>query len=88
MQAVATGKSNKEIGVALDISEGTVKVHITHILEKLKARMSDPRRLRTTRRAASSRSMFSALPGPLGRHGAWFDDHHEFHQAVAEANKR
>ena len=36
MHALATGKSNKEIGSALDISESTVKVHVTHILEKLK----------------------------------------------------
>ena len=35
MRALATGKSNKEIGSALDISESTVKVHVTHILEKL-----------------------------------------------------
>jgi two-component system NarL family response regulator len=35
MGAVASGKSNKEIGVAFDISEATVKVHVTHILEKL-----------------------------------------------------
>lgn len=34
--AMATGKSNKQIGVALQLSEGTVKVHVTHILEKLK----------------------------------------------------
>ena len=37
MHAVSKGKSNKEIGVALDISEATVKVHVTHILEKLQA---------------------------------------------------
>ena len=36
LRAVAAGKSNKEIGSSLDISEGTVKVHMTHILEKLK----------------------------------------------------
>jgi two-component system NarL family response regulator len=36
LRTVAAGKSNKEIGVALDISEATVKVHVTHILEKLK----------------------------------------------------
>jgi DNA-binding NarL/FixJ family response regulator len=36
LHAVAAGKSNKEIGSALDISEATVKVHMTHILEKLK----------------------------------------------------
>lgn len=35
--AIAIGKSNKEIGSVLGISEGTVKVHVTHILEKLKA---------------------------------------------------
>jgi DNA-binding NarL/FixJ family response regulator len=35
IRALSSGKSNKEIGVALDISEATVKVHITHILEKL-----------------------------------------------------
>jgi DNA-binding NarL/FixJ family response regulator len=36
MRAVAAGKSNKEIGNAFNISEATVKVHMTHILEKLK----------------------------------------------------
>jgi two-component system NarL family response regulator len=36
LRAVVMGKSNKEIGVALNISEATVKVHMTHILEKLK----------------------------------------------------
>lgn len=36
LHAVAAGKSNKEIGCAFDISEATVKVHMTHILEKLK----------------------------------------------------
>jgi two-component system, NarL family, response regulator len=36
LHAVAAGKSNKEIGSAFDISEATVKVHMTHILEKLK----------------------------------------------------
>jgi two-component system, NarL family, response regulator len=36
LNLVVSGKSNKEIGVAFDISEATVKVHMTHILEKLK----------------------------------------------------
>jgi len=36
LNALASGKSNKEIGVAFNISEATVKVHVTHILEKLK----------------------------------------------------
>ena len=35
MHTLTTGMSNKEIGSALDISESTVKVHVTHILEKL-----------------------------------------------------
>jgi DNA-binding NarL/FixJ family response regulator len=33
--ALSTGRSNKEIGTLFDISEATVKVHMTHILEKL-----------------------------------------------------
>jgi DNA-binding NarL/FixJ family response regulator len=36
MRELSSGKSNKEIGTVLDISEATVKVHMTHILEKLK----------------------------------------------------
>lgn len=36
MRALTTGMSNKEIGSSLNISESTVKVHVTHILEKLK----------------------------------------------------
>jgi two-component system NarL family response regulator len=34
--AMSKGKSNKEIGATLNISEATVKVHMTHILEKLR----------------------------------------------------
>jgi DNA-binding NarL/FixJ family response regulator len=37
LAAITNGKSNKEICSALNISEATVKVHVTHILEKLKA---------------------------------------------------
>ena len=36
LAAMAEGKSNREIGEALKVSEGTVKVHMTHILEKLR----------------------------------------------------
>jgi two-component system NarL family response regulator len=36
IRELSRGKSNKEIGTVLEISEATVKVHITHILEKLK----------------------------------------------------
>src|SRR5258708_5941209 len=35
LQCVATGKSNKEIGVQLFIAEGTVKTHVKKLLEKL-----------------------------------------------------
>ena len=36
LHAVVSGKSNKEIGAIFNISEATVKVHMTHILEKLR----------------------------------------------------
>jgi two-component system NarL family response regulator len=35
LQLMVAGKSNKEIGVMLHIGEGTVKVHVNHILEKM-----------------------------------------------------
>jgi two-component system NarL family response regulator len=37
LQLVADGKGNKEIAVALSISEGTVKTHVSSILAKLHA---------------------------------------------------
>jgi DNA-binding NarL/FixJ family response regulator len=37
LKLIATGKSNKEIGSALQIAEVTVKLHVGHILAKLKA---------------------------------------------------
>ena len=37
LKAVAAGKSNKEIGVQLFISEGTVKTHVESLLNKLDA---------------------------------------------------
>lgn len=37
LRALMLGKSNKEIGALLNIAESTVKVHVTHVLEKLKA---------------------------------------------------
>jgi len=37
LQLVANGKGNKEIAVALSISEGTVKTHVSSILAKLEA---------------------------------------------------
>jgi len=35
LRLLADGKTNKEIGAALSIAEGTVKVHVTHLFEKL-----------------------------------------------------
>jgi DNA-binding NarL/FixJ family response regulator len=32
---IASGMNNREIGSALSITEGTVKVHVHHILTKL-----------------------------------------------------
>jgi two-component system, NarL family, response regulator len=36
LRLMVRGKSNKEIGNNLGVSEGTVKIHVNHILEKLK----------------------------------------------------
>jgi len=35
---VAQGRSNKEIGSQLHISSGTVRIHLSHIYEKLHVR--------------------------------------------------
>ncbi len=35
LRLIVEGRSNKEIGVALGIAEGTVKVHVTNLLGKL-----------------------------------------------------
>ena len=35
LERIAAGLSNKVIGKELDIAEGTVKVHVKHILRKL-----------------------------------------------------
>jgi DNA-binding NarL/FixJ family response regulator len=36
LRLMVKGKSNKEIGNSLGVSEGTVKIHVNHILEKIK----------------------------------------------------
>jgi DNA-binding NarL/FixJ family response regulator len=38
MRLVCKGLSNKEIGRRLNISDGTIKVHLHHIYEKLEIR--------------------------------------------------
>jgi two-component system NarL family response regulator len=35
LQLVVEGKSNKEIAAAIGLSDGTVRVHLSHIFEKL-----------------------------------------------------
>jgi DNA-binding NarL/FixJ family response regulator len=35
IKLMAAGKSNKEIGTSLGVTEGTVKIHVGHILKKL-----------------------------------------------------
>jgi two-component system nitrate/nitrite response regulator NarL len=35
LQCIAQGQSNKQIANTLNISEGTVKVHVKHLLKKL-----------------------------------------------------
>ena len=35
LRLIVMGKSNKEIGSSLDVTEGTIKVHVNHILAKL-----------------------------------------------------
>ena len=37
LQLVAAGKSNKQIGADLDRTEGTVKIHVSNILRKMRA---------------------------------------------------
>jgi len=37
LRLVAAGKPNREIGESLNISEGTVKIHLSHLFEKLGA---------------------------------------------------
>lgn len=38
LEKIAAGLSNKQIGRELDITEGTVKVHVKHVLRKLDLR--------------------------------------------------
>jgi len=49
LQALAEGKSNKEIAKALDVSPNTVKTHIARLFEKLEAK----RRTEAIRKARS-----------------------------------
>ncbi len=37
LEHIAAGRTNKEIAMALEIGEGTVKTHVKHLLEKLEA---------------------------------------------------
>ena len=37
LRCMAAGSANKEIGAALGITEGTVKLHVNHVMQKLGA---------------------------------------------------
>ncbi|MDQ3622327.1 MAG: response regulator transcription factor [Verrucomicrobiota bacterium] len=60
LQRMARGESNKEIGVALFISEGTVKTHVKSVLAKLEATNSTFGRCCSKAAHASSPSPASA----------------------------
>jgi len=64
LAAMAEGKSNREIGESLKVSEGTVKVHMTHILEKLRV---DGRTAALA--AAAARGLISLVTRPTARNG-------------------
>jgi len=64
LASMAEGKSNREIGAALKVSEGTVKVHMTHILEKLRV---DGRTGALAEAAA--RGLISLVARPTARNG-------------------
>ena len=38
LSEIVKGSSNKEIGSLMEISESAVKLHVTHLLQKLKAK--------------------------------------------------
>ncbi|MGH9680297.1 MAG: response regulator [Candidatus Acidiferrales bacterium] len=62
LKLVAAGKSNKEIGSSLDVTEGTVKVHMNHIFTKL----GTEGRVAAVRAAIQRGIVRLTGPGPLG----------------------
>ena len=56
---VAKGLSNKEVGNALNISDGTVRIHLGHIYEKLHVRC----------RTEAAAKYFRSQPGGTGKAG-------------------
>jgi DNA-binding NarL/FixJ family response regulator len=60
LKIMAQGKSNRQIGDMLNLSEGTVKVHVGHILEKLKAKSRTE-----ALAAAASRGLVSLTARPV-----------------------
>ncbi len=68
---ITTGMLNKEVGVALDASEKTIKVHRARVMEKMEAdslaelvRMADKLGLRPHPLGSGGAALPSFLPGP------------------------
>ena len=62
---IAIGRSNAEIGRELYIGEGTVKTHVTHVLQKLDLRD----RVQAVVLAHQAGMVEADAPGPTGREG-------------------
>jgi DNA-binding NarL/FixJ family response regulator len=62
---IAIGRSNAEIGRELYIGEGTVKTHVTHVLQKLDLRD----RVQAVVLAHQAGMVEADAPGPTGRDG-------------------
>jgi DNA-binding NarL/FixJ family response regulator len=63
---IALGRSNAEIGRELFIGEGTVKTHVTHVLQKLDLRD----RVQAVVLAHQAGMVEADAPGPTGREGS------------------
>ena len=65
LEGMSHGRSNAEIGRELYIGEGTVKTHVTHVLQKLDLRD----RVQAVVLAHQAGMVEADAPGPTGRDG-------------------